>query len=98
MANTLLLSLLCPAFATKSKSQNPDFEEMCRKHIGVEVNDNVEFFQLVKIDPHNKVNYNSGAAEIAIRIKNSEFSLQSIEGMMSQKEKLQEQITNLTSY
>ncbi len=98
MANTLLLSLLCPAFATKSKSQNPDFVEMCKKHIGMEIGDNVEFFKLVKIDPNNKLEFNSGTEEVAIRLNNSEFSLQSIEGMMNQKDKLQEQITNLTSY
>ncbi|CAI2379360.1 unnamed protein product [Moneuplotes crassus] len=98
MANTILLSLLCPAFATKSKSNNPDLEDMCKKHIGVEIGDNVEFFKLVKIDPNNKMEFTSEMTEVAIRLKNSEFSLQSIEGMMTQKEKLQEQITNLASY
>ena len=98
MSNTYYLSLLCPAFATKTKQKNPDFIEMCNNNMGMDLGDNVEFFKLVKIDPNSKNENNEDVIEVAVRLKNSDFSMKTIESIIQQKEKLQEQISKLTSY
>ena len=66
--------------------------------MGIEIGDNVEFFKLVKIDPAKRVDFADEFTEVAIRLKNSDFSMKSIEGIIHQKEKLQSQISNLTTY
>lgn len=93
---TYCLSLLCPAFATTSKSKSPDFVELCNANMGINVDENVEFFQLVKFDPKQKINTgNDDFVEVAVRVKNSQFSMKSIEGMIQQNEKLQDQIEKM---
>ena len=66
--------------------------------MGIELGESVEFFKLVKIDPNSKLDSHSDLNEVAVRLKNSEFSMKNIEGIIQQKEKLQEQISNRTTY
>jgi hypothetical protein len=66
--------------------------------MGMDLGDNVEFFKLVKIDPNTKNEINEDFIEVAVRLKNSDFSMKTIESIIQQKEKLQEQISKLTSY
>lgn len=94
--STYYLSLLCPAFATKCKKY-PDLVEMCNSNIGMDWGDNVEFFKLVKIEPGSKIE-GTDFTEVAVRLKNSDFSMKTIESIIQQKEKMQEQIERLTSY
>jgi hypothetical protein len=94
--STSYLSLLCPAFATKSKKY-ADLVEMCNANIGIDCGEHVEFFKLVKIEPGDKFE-DSDSSEVAVRLKNSEFSMKTVEEIIQQKEKMQEQIERLTSY
>lgn len=89
------LSLLCPAFATKSKGTIPDFAELCSANMGITRPDDIEFFKLVKYDPNLRDSEDAEFIEIAIRVKNSEFSMKTIENMIQQNERLQEQIEKM---
>lgn len=89
------LSLLCPALATKSRGSIADFAELCSKNMGIARPEDVEFFKLVKYEPNSRDSEESEFVEIAIRVKNSEFSMKSIENMIQQNERLQEQIEKM---
>lgn len=95
MVQTYYLSLLCPAFATKTKAKSPDFVEMCSANMGIDVSDGVDFFKLVKFDPNQKCEEAGDFIEVAVRLKNSEFSMRTIEGIIQQKERLQDQVDKL---
>lgn len=64
----LYLSLLCPAFATKTSSKSPDLIEICTSNMGIDIGENAEFFRLVKFDP-NTFDDNSEFTEVAVRLK-----------------------------
>ena len=89
------MSLLWPAFATKSKGTIPDFVDLWSTNMGISRADDVEFFRLVKYDPNWQGNEEGEFVEIAIRVKNSEFSMKTIEGIIHQNEKLHEQIEKM---
>ena len=97
MSHTYCLSLLCPAFATKAKDNStPDFMEMCTQNMGLNMSENnVEFFKLVKFNPNEVQESDEDFVEIAVRLKNSEFSLKNVEVIIQQKEKLQDQIDKM---
>lgn len=95
MSKTYCLSILCPAFATKSKSKSPDFVDLCSENIGISKTDSVEFFKLVKFDPKSPFQERDDFIEVAVRVKNSEFSMKTIENLIQQKEKMQDQIEKL---
>ena len=66
--------------------------------MGIKLGEEVEFFKLVKIDKNTKIDTSTSLNEVAVRLKNSEFSMKNIEDIINQKEKLQERIGDLTQH
>uniref|UniRef100_A0A7S3J724 Uncharacterized protein n=1 Tax=Euplotes harpa TaxID=151035 RepID=A0A7S3J724_9SPIT len=59
--------------------------------MGLPLTNNVEFFKLIKYDPSQESEREGDFIEIAVRLKNSEFSMKNIENLILQNEKFQDQ-------